>query len=137
MRTTLIILICWLFCVPPGRGEAESYCGYATYYTITSCKREGTSGIITASGRRYDESAKSCALPMKPKKDASGRRNWCGKYLITNLSNGLSVVCKHTDYGPGRKARSRGVVVDLTPAAFRALGGKLKDGRIRVRVERL
>jgi len=41
-----------------------------------------------------------------------------------------------TDNGPGIVPRSRGVVIDLTPAAFIALGGKLRDGKIRVKIEK-
>ena len=104
--------------------------GYATYYTVKSCQREGTSGILTTSGKRYDESTMTCALPFRPAK-------WGQKYRITNLSNGKSVVLSHQDLGPGRKAQNRGVICDLTPAAFRALGGKLRDVKIKVRIEKL
>src|SRR3990167_10848930 len=37
--------------------------GLLTYYTRTSCQAEGTSGVWTASGSRYDESALTLALP--------------------------------------------------------------------------
>lgn len=108
--------------------------GYATWFTVQSCRREGTSGI-TAGGRPLDESALWCALPSKPPADGSGRRAWGRKVRVTNSKTGQSVVCEQWDIGPGRRARARGVVVDLTPAAFRALGGTLSDGRMSVIVE--
>lgn len=89
--------------------------GIATFYTVESCKREGTSGVFTASGERYDESKFTCAIRS---------REFGRKYKVTNLANGKSVVVRHNDFGPGKKPTSRGVVIDLSPAAFDALGGK-------------
>lgn len=99
--------------------------GYATYYTAGSCRQEGNSGVLTASGERYDESKLTCALPHR----------YFGKsYKVTSLTTGRSVVVRHSDYGPGRVPRSKGVVVDLTPAAFKALGHPLSAGKIKVEV---
>lgn len=109
--------------------------GWATYYTVASCQREGTSGVLTASGRRYNESELVCALPEYPPRGADGKRQWGRLVRITNAATGKSIVCKQWDFGPGRKARSRGVVVDLSPAAFEAVGGVLKQGRVNVTVE--
>jgi rare lipoprotein A (peptidoglycan hydrolase) len=67
--------------------------------------------------------------------DGSGRRAWGRKIRITNMNTGKSIICEQWDVGPGRAARARGVCVDLTPAAFLALDGQLKDGRMAVRVE--
>lgn len=102
--------------------------GIATFYTIKSCQREGTSGVFTASGEKYDESKLTCALRS---------RDFGKLYRVTNLANGKSIVVKHNDYGPGKRPSSRGVVVDLSPAAFDALGGKRGDtwGEIKVRIE--
>ncbi len=126
---TAIILICLLAFVgllaAPKAHAAE---GFATYYTEASCKSEGTSGIWTASGSRYDEKAFTCALP---------KRGFGKEYLITNPQTGVSVVVKHTDFGPGKKARSRGVVVELTPAAYEAIGGSKKAGRLEVGVQEI
>ena len=139
--TTLTILCCIYACaiIPAtasGASRRSATTGIATYYTVKSCQREGTSGVLTASGARYVESAMTCALLFHPRK-VNGRRQWCGKWRITNLQTGKSITVTHTDYGPGKKARKRGVVVDLTPAAFLALGGKLRDGRLKVKVEKL
>jgi len=104
--------------------------GIATFYTVKSCQREGTSGVFTANGERYIEGNLTCALR---------RRDWGGMYRVTNLANGKSVIVRHNDYGPGKGPTKRGVVVDLTPAAFDALGGKRGQtwGEIRVSVERI
>lgn len=142
MKTIYLILLFGCFCATmpitgfgAGASSPPAITGYATYYTVKSCQREGTSGILTASGKAYDESLLTCALPFHPQK-VNGRRLWGQKYRITNLNNGKSIIVEHRDYGPGKKAKSRGVIVDLTPAAFLALGGKLNDGRIKVKVEK-
>ncbi len=108
--------------------------GAATWFSRQSCQKEGNSGI-TAGGKVLDDSALWCALPERPPRDGSGRRAWGRKVRITNRLTGRSVVCEQWDLGPGQKARKRGVVVDLTPAGFEALGGKLLAGRIEVSVE--
>lgn len=104
--------------------------GIATFYTVKSCQREGTSGVYTANGEKYVESKFTCALRS---------RDWNGLYRVTNLANGRSVIVRHNDYGPGRKPTARGVVIDLSPAAFDALGGKRGEtwGEIKVSVERI
>lgn len=96
---------------------------YATYYTVKSCQREGTSGVWTASGALYDEQALTCALPHR---HFGGRYQVCGKH-------GCAIV-RHTDYGPGRGPRRKGVVIDLTPRAFLAVCGSLATGVCAVTV---
>jgi rare lipoprotein A (peptidoglycan hydrolase) len=118
-----------------GASSPPATTGIATYYTVKSCQREGTSGILTASGKRYDETAFTCALPERPPKGKNGKRAWGRTVRITNLQTNRQIICRQTDFGPGRKARSRGVIVDLTPAAFEALGGALNQGRLKVKVE--
>lgn len=103
-----------LFLVMAASAHAEPLEGLATYYTVASCQREGTSGVWTASGEAYDEQALTAALPWKP-----DRR----RYRVCRRGSSNCVVIRHNDRGPGRRARARGVVIDLTPAAFDALGG--------------
>jgi rare lipoprotein A (peptidoglycan hydrolase) len=117
-------------------GRKTVMTGMATYYTVSSCKSEGTSGVLMASGKQYNESALICALPFHPRK-VNGRRQWGQRWRITNARTGKSIVCEHWDYGPGRKARSRGVIVDLSPAAFEAIGDKLSYGKISVKLRRV
>ena len=108
--------------------------GKATFFTYQSCLREGTSGI-TASGKLLVDAYLWCALPK------ATARAWNIKYganvQITNLTNGHTVIVKYMDRGPGRKSRSRKVIVDLTQAAFLALGGDLKTGRLSVKVNKI
>lgn len=89
--------------------------GIATYYTVESCQEEGNLGTLTASGEPYDESALTCALP---------HRDFGKKYRVTSLTTGRSVTVRHSDFGPGKKQIARGVVIDLSPAAYDRLGGK-------------
>ena len=86
--------------------------GKASWYSVESCKREGTwakYGGKTASGEPFKNNAMTCALPQR------GFGKW---YRVTNLMNGKEVVVRHNDYGPGRIPHSRGVIVDLSKGAF-------------------
>lgn len=97
--------------------------GYATYYTVASCQREGTSGVYTANGEAYDEQALTCALR---------RRDWGGHYLVCGPMGCVEV--RHNDFGPGRKPTKKGIIIDLTPRAFKAVCGDLRQGRCEVGV---
>ena len=99
--------------------------GKASWYSFESCRAEGTSGYYTASQEPFIETAMTCALPHK---------NFDGLYKVTNLENGKSVVVRHNDKGPGKKPRSRGVVIDLSRGAFEKIA-PLSKGIVNVRVE--
>lgn len=103
---------------------AES--GYATYYTVKSCQREGTSGVYTASGERYNEKALTCALRS---------HKFGHSYVVYSLATGRSVIVRHNDYGPGKKPLKRGVIIDLTPRAFKEVCGDLKQGNCQVSIQ--
>lgn len=94
--------------------NSSAVTGTATYYTMESVIKEKNTGI-TASGEEFIETAFTCALP----KGVFGHY-----YRVTNLENGKSIVCRKNDRGPGKRPLRRGVVIDLSPAAFDALGGK-------------
>ncbi|GEM_PF-2719099 len=115
-------LIMWLIA---GIANAETQTGYATYFTVSSCQREGNSGI-TASGIRLYDSAYVCALPHRR----------FGKSYRVCLADQTDrcVIVTHLDFGPGRKPRERGVVIDLSRSAFEQLA-PLKVGKLRVTVE--
>jgi rare lipoprotein A len=104
---------------------AHGLSGKASWYSEASCKREGTSGTHTASGERFSDNGLTCALRS---------RAWGRSYLVTNLDNGKTVIVRHNDFGPGKKATSRGVVIDLSPAAFEKIADK-ELGIITVMVE--
>ena len=144
MKITLLIILAFFLLLTTARSEnAESVkssyehkvIGVATYYTKESCQREGTSGILMASNKPYVESAMTCALPFHPP-IKNNRRQWGQEYKITCLVSGKCIKVKHMDYGPGKKAQARGVIIDLTPAAFKKLC-PLRKGRVKVRVERV
>jgi rare lipoprotein A len=99
--------------------------GKATYYTVASCQREGTSGIKTASGEKFDEQALTCAIRS---------RDFGSIWRVTNNANGKTIIVRHTDYGPGRKATANGVIIDLTPKGFELLGAGRK-GMLNVTIE--
>ena len=128
MRTALILAV--ILATMPLHGAFGAETGIATFYTVKSCQREGTSGIYTANGERYDEGKLTCALRS---------RDWGGLYRVTNLANGRSVIVRHNDYGPGKRPTARGVIIDLSPKAFDDLGGKRGEtwGEIKVKVERI
>ena len=100
--------------------------GYATYYNRASCRKDGTSGI-TASGEPLDDGAMTCA---------AWHYEFGTRLRVTCAESGKSVIVRVNDRGPGRKARRRGVIVDLTEGAFKRIA-PLKKGRIRVHVEEL
>ena len=100
--------------------------GTASYYTRRSCRREGTSGVRTASRERYNENALTCAIRNKA---------LFGRYLkITNLANGKSVIVRVNDFGPNRRLFRRGRIVDLSKAAFCKIANP-KKGVIKVKIK--
>jgi len=114
--------------------------GWATWYSRASARREGTGGksILMANGKPLNDQAMTCAMwvigthgrPLRPD----------GRFMrIVNTTSGCHIFALWTDNGPGRVPRSRGVVVDLTPAAMMALAGPagIKAGRVMVRVEKI
>ncbi len=107
--------------------------GIATYYTVQSCLNEGNSGI-TASGKPLIDNGLTCAMR---------RRDWGTKFKVTNLENGKEVICQLNDYGPNKTAEKRGVIIDLSLGAWKALGlmplgsGKKSRGEVKVKVEEI
>jgi len=99
----------------------------ASYYTYESCRKEGTSGVYTASGEVYNENDLTCAMP---------HHNFGGVYKVTNLASHKSVIVRHNDYGPNKKLVKQGRIIDLSKAAFQSIAN-LKDGVITVQIERI
>ncbi|NVK35654.1 MAG: septal ring lytic transglycosylase RlpA family protein [Rhodobacteraceae bacterium] len=75
--------------------SADTTCGKASWYDLTS---------RTASGEMMDPSKLTAAHPNLP---------FGTKVLVTNKSNGRSVVVRINDRGPFTKAR----IIDLSKAA--------------------
>lgn len=107
-------------------GYANAQDGFATYYTHESTGAEGNSGMWTASGAAYDEKAMTCAMR---------RRDWGSHFLVYGQATGKSAVVKLTDFGPGKGPSKRGTIIDLTPAAFKEVCGKLSIGKCFVSVQ--
>lgn len=112
--------------------------GFATYYTAKSCAKEAKDlnlkgsywGAQTANGEAYDEKAMTCALQAPLKYGESGKTY----FVIAEGSDG-GVFVRHNDSGPAKKPRSRGVIIDLTPAAFLEVCGDLSKGKCKVNVQ--
>lgn len=124
IRNILILHFCLLFIVlsPADVIDYPSE-GTASYYTVRSCKREGTSGVRTATGERYNENALTCA---------TRDRSLFGKWIkVTNLENGKSISVRVNDFGPNKKLFKKGRIIDLSKGAFSKLAS-LKKGVIRV-----
>ena len=126
-RIALIIGIIVLIMVfVSGIGHANEM--KASYYSVQSLKKEGTwrvSNGIMANGKRFDENALTCA---------TGKQYPLGSHLmVTNKSNGKSVVCKVTDRIGKRFYNSR---IDLSLGAFKRLDSPTK-GLLVVNVQRV
>jgi rare lipoprotein A len=101
--------------------------GTASYYTYKSCVREGTSGVWTASGERFNENDLTCAL----------RSRKFGKYYkVTNLANNKSVIVRHNDFGPNKSLYQKGRIIDLSKRAFESIAD-LKQGVIKIKIEKI
>lgn len=98
--------------------------GKATYYTVASCLREGTSGIC-ANGEKLNDNAYICA-------------SWFYKFgtrlRVTNIDNGKYVIVRVADRGPSKRLVRKGKIIDLSKAAFKSIAS-LKSGVVNVRVE--
>ena len=102
MKLKLILLLAFVFLPIINLTEALAQEGVASVYSTES-------GNKTASGQRLNPGALTAAhrsLPLG------------SKVRVTNRSNGRSVVVTINDRGPF----VRGRIIDLTPAAARALG---------------
>lgn len=98
----------------------------ASFYTKASAMREGTSGVFTANGERFNEAAQTCAHPSKP----------FGTLLkVTNLKTGTWFECRVNDRGPAMFLVKRGRKLDMTPKGFDLLGLDRRVGVARVKVQ--
>jgi rare lipoprotein A (peptidoglycan hydrolase) len=108
----------------PAHADTIPTTGLCTYYTVASCLHEGTSGIM-ANGRKLDDTKYTAA-------------SWFYKFgtvlLVTNTKTGRSIQVVVSDRGPAKRLVKKGKIIDLSRAAFLAIGN-LRDGVIPVRVE--
>lgn len=99
----------------------------ASYYTYKSCVREGTSGVWTASGERFNENDLTAAMWGVP---------FGTRIKVTNIENGKSIIVRINDRGPSKRLVKQGRIIDLSKGAFQRIAS-LKDGIIRVKIERI
>jgi len=108
---TLALIMLFLFA-----GLARAEVGIASFYTIKS------SGRITASGERFQNSGFTCASMDYP----------FGKILkVTNIANHKFVLVKVNDTGNFKKY---GRIIDLSRGAFAKIADT-KLGVIKVKIE--
>ena len=116
--------------------------GWATWYSTNSCKLDDVirgvpprTEFRTASGKLLDDSALSCALPLETARVLNIR--YGDSVRVTSLATSRTVTVKYLDRGPGRKSRSRGVIVDLSVAGMLALAGEkgIEAGRVKIKLE--
>jgi len=110
----------------PDLVSALTKTGKASWYSVASCRREGTSGIM-ANGRRLNDGDLTCA---------SWDYSFGTVLRVTNCANQKSVRVVVTDRGPARRLYRRGRIIDLSKAAFDRIAN-LKEGIISVEVEKL
>lgn len=143
MRKRFLFLICLFALALASDVSLESgpasfvIYGEAAWYSSQSCRREGTSGVWTASGELFRDRGLTCALR---------RRDFGQYYRVTNLANGKSVVVKHNDFGPSLRWRNpkTGIthdlsrrVIDLSKGAFAKIADTRQGVLKRVRVEKV
>lgn len=128
MLGMLIMIV--LIMVSLARAATPATKGYASWYSIASCKKEGTwqkYGGKTASGKELKDDEFTAASWDYP---------FGTRLLVTNLSNSRSVIVEVTDRGPNKKLYKKGRILDLSPRAFSAIAN-LSQGVIQIKVERI
>ena len=104
--------------------------GTASWYSVASCKREGTwqrYGGKMANGEVFDDNKFTCA---------SWDYHFGNLLRVSNRQNGRVVYVKVTDRGPAKRLYKKGRIIDLSKGAFRQIAS-LKSGIIRVQVEKI
>jgi len=100
--------------------------GIASYYTVESCHKEGTSGRM-ANGELLKDTDMVAASWFYP---------FGARLVVRNTSNNKSCVVTVKDRGPAKSLVRKGRIIDLSKQAMLALDG-IKQGVITVSVEKL
>jgi rare lipoprotein A len=119
VSAVLLALICSLLITSKVKAEET-----ASYYTLKSCLREGTSGVM-ANGKKLNDKEDTCASWDYPFKTL---------LRVTNLNNGKAVYVKVTDRGPAKRLYRKGRVIDLSLNAYKQIAS-LKTGVIPVNID--
>lgn len=96
----------------------------ASWYSVESCRREGTCGIM-ANGKELDDEENTCA---------SWDYSFGTMLRITNVQNKKSVRTVVTDRGPAKALYDRGRKIDLSRKAFSSIAD-LSQGVIPIQIE--
>lgn len=113
--------------------------GKASWYSRESCRQEDIrqgrpprTSFLMANQQELNDRLTTCAI-RHDVASALGIR-YGQSVRIKNLDTGKTAVIRYTDNGPASSTRC---IADLTPASFRALGGRLEEGKINIVVERV
>jgi len=119
-----IILICIMVFLASSAVSGETLT--ASWYSVESCLKEGTSGIM-ANGRKLDDSKLTAA---------SWDHAFGTRLKVTNIENRKSIIVTITDRGPAKRLYRQGRVLDLSKAAFSAIA-EMRIGVARVKIEEI
>jgi rare lipoprotein A len=104
---------------PKAEQVLETDTGLASYYG------PGLEGNKTASGETFDSQEMVAAHPSYP----------MGTILrVTNLENGDTVRVRISDFGPTKKNRKEGIIIDLSKGAASKIN-MVSKGKAQVKVE--
>jgi rare lipoprotein A len=129
---TIGIFWCFVFVVTAGSTAASDVTRAKGNAAARVFRQEGTAvyyssrfqGRKTASGERFDIHAFTAAHRTL---------RFDSRVLVTNLGNNKSVVVRINDRGP---FGGKGHIIDLSPAAARAIGlGRRGTARVKLQVE--
>ena|SRR3990167_4849920 len=119
-----LMLALWLSACNPTPARAAQT---ASWYSKADCIKEGSSGVFTASGKRFDENAMTAASWFYP---------YGTKVKVTSLNNGRSIIVIVNDRGPAKRLVKKGRVIDLSRGAFEKLA-PLSEGMVPIKLEAL
>ena len=119
-----LVWVLLLFAVTCPRADART--GTASWYSVESCKREGTSGIM-ANGHALKDDALTAASWDYP------FGSWLAVSTVTAQGLQRTVRVQVSDRGPSKRLYKSGRIIDLSKAAFLALA-PLPQGVIPVTV---
>ena len=119
----LVVAVVLIVCVRSCKAEEITK---ASWYSVESCKREGTSGIM-ANGEILDDNKLTCA---------SWDYDFGTLLKITNLENNKSVIVEVTDRGPAWRLYYTSRTIDLSKKAFETIAD-LDKGVIRIIIKEI
>ena len=125
----VIVFFVMLIVVGVAMGEEIRY-GTASWYSVESCKREGTwqkYGGLMANEEKFKNEEKTCA---------SWDYEFGTKLIVTNLQNNKSTIVVVSDRGPNKKLYKKGRIIDLSKRAFSEIADS-KQGVIEVEIKEI